>query len=82
MVLQCHLIGFGHLENGDIREPPHIPLCWLLNMEVVRSLQVHSSAIENLQAKFKTNGYVADLSKFYVSVTNADGVEDFVTDEI
>lgn len=51
-------------------------------MEVVRSLQVQSRVIKNLLAKFKTNGYVEDLSKFYVSVTNADGPEIFVTNEI
>lgn len=50
-------------------------------MEVVRSLQHELGAIENLQSKFRTNGYVDDLSKFYVSMTNADGVKEFVSDD-
>lgn len=27
------------------------------------------------------NGYVEDLSKFYVSMTNSDGIEEFVMEE-
>lgn len=37
-VLAKHLIPFGMTEKGDLREPPHIPSCLLLNVEVVRSL--------------------------------------------
>lgn len=80
-VLERHNVDFGVTDNGFPREPPRIPLCRMKNMEVVCSLQVQLGAIKNLQAKFRTNGYVEDLSKFYVSMTNADGVEEFVTED-
>lgn len=69
-------------EKGDVWEPPCILLCRILNMEVVCSLQVQPGVIKNLQSKFGTNGYVEDLSEFYISLTNAKGEEVPVTQEI
>lgn len=80
--LQRHLVSFGTNDREELVDPPRIPLCRMLNMELVRSLQVQSGAIDNLVANFKTNGYVKDLSKFYVSTMDANGHEVFITDEI
>lgn len=54
----------------------------MLNMDLVRSLQVQSGVIDNLIAKFTTNGYVKDLSKFYVSTMDANGREALVIEDI
>lgn len=35
-----------------------------------------------MQSKFRRNGYVKDLAKFYVSLTNADGDDLLVTEDI
>lgn len=81
-VLQRHLVCFGLNDRGEPIDPPRVPLCRMLHMDLVRSLQVTSGAIDNLVSKFKTNGYVEDLSKFYLSTSDANGQEAFVTDDI
>lgn len=81
-VLETNLLSFGLDERGLPKVPPKIPLCRLKLMQLVRTLQVHSSAIARLKSRFEMHGYIEDAPKFYVQMVDENGVDLVVTQEI
>lgn len=79
-LLHNHTVGFGTDSNGIEMQPPRVPLCRLMTMEVVRNIQ--EDDVEALQEKFYRTGYVASHCEFYLTVKNREGeirtVDDFV----
>jgi hypothetical protein len=82
-IINRHKYDFGKDSLGVERIPPAIPMCRLVHMEVVRTLQKSSESIEQLRESFLTNGYSPELgAKFYVQPTDHVGVPLLLTEEI
>ena len=82
-VIERNVLDLGKDDYGRAREPPRIPLCRLVHMEVVRSLQRNSDSIARLKESFMTVGYSPGYgAKFYVQPYDSAGKVLFVTDEI
>lgn len=71
-----------YIHEGRQLKPPQIPLCRLINMELVRPLQEQSAAIETLKVEFKKMGYLPDTPSFFVQLEDLEGKTQLVTDEI
>lgn len=76
------LVSFGNDVSGKPREPPRIPLCRLMTMEAVQTLQ--QASLHQMKTDFIRNGYVDKFLEFHISETNAQGqrvsVSDFIED--
>ena len=70
-LLHNHTVDFGKDSNDIDRQPPRVPLCRLMPMVVVQSIQ--EDDVETLQEKFYRTGYVATHCEFYLTVRNKEG---------
>jgi hypothetical protein len=82
-VIDRHRLDFGKdKRTGRPLLPPFIPMCRLVPMELVRTLQRVSEAVEKLEETFTDDGYLEKIgSKFYVQTTDKDGKEMHITEE-
>jgi hypothetical protein len=62
--------------------PPRVPLCRLLKLEIVRSLNVDGPGVQNLRDSFLQNGYVPDFPKFQVLIKDETGNFQTIIDNI
>ena len=81
-IISRYEVLFGKDVEGNVRQPPRIPLCRLMTMEAVRNLQVDS--VEKLKVGFEASGYVPKLSEFHITEFNEHGqchtVDEFMAD--
>lgn len=81
-VISRHVLDLGRDGKGQPLEPPCIPMCRLVHMELVRSLQKDNDSIVKLKESFTTVGYSPGFgSKFYVQPCDVNGVVLTVTNE-
>lgn len=70
-IITKHLMSFKDV-GGKVQLPPSIPLCRLVGMQIVWSLQTSTLTSDNLKEKFE---FV-----FYMQPTNDQGKETMVND--
>lgn len=82
-VIAKHVMSFGLDFRGVQKDPPRIPLCRLVHMEIVRTLQKESASIEKLKDSFRSSGYNSSIGmRFYVQPTDSNGDVQLCTPEI
>lgn len=70
-IISKYIVSFGVDSEGRPREPPRIPLCRLMTMESVRTLQQQS--VQKMKIDFERNGYVPKLSEFHITEVDDHG---------
>lgn len=59
-IIVKYLMNFSNPQSGETFNPSMIPLCRLVGMKLVRTLQSNTMAIDNLKSQSKTHGYVEE----------------------
>ena len=70
-LIHPYVVQFGRDVNNVSRQPPRVPLCRLMTMEAVRSLQ--EDDVNMLKERFYETGYVTTMPKFFLVCKNLAG---------
>ena len=78
LLIHPYVVQFGKDVNGVSRQPPRVPLCRLMTMEAVRSLQ--EDDVNMLKERFYETGYVTTMPEFFLVCKNSAGESQIVAD--